>query len=259
MANKAIETVNIVPLTREKRLYFRDQLREARARALGDAEAFDSIPFVVERLGSMVAPDARGLRAKCRALARLAVSSSTTRGTDHEFEASFDRLCTQVVNARNDAFHEGAFARHLTSNSIILAILLEDVLMKDATAVSDYMIRQVVCAQPWQPLSFVRQILLSNSYSYLPIDLGAAGQHDWRVICDLDVARFSRQERRERERRLKLSVTDAVAAGLNLQKARTCVSTTSVEEALDMSNGAPVLVLTEEDDLLGIATPFDLL
>ena len=39
-------------LDREILLYFRDQLREARAIALKDAEEYHEIIFVLERLGS---------------------------------------------------------------------------------------------------------------------------------------------------------------------------------------------------------------
>jgi hypothetical protein len=39
-------------LNREVALHFRDQLREARALALRDSEAFDEILFVFERLGA---------------------------------------------------------------------------------------------------------------------------------------------------------------------------------------------------------------
>lgn len=38
-------------MNQEVALYFRDQLREARSVALKDAEAFEQLVFVVERIG----------------------------------------------------------------------------------------------------------------------------------------------------------------------------------------------------------------
>jgi len=41
----------------EATLYFRDQLRSARATALRDSEAFDEIIFVLERLGEYLSDE----------------------------------------------------------------------------------------------------------------------------------------------------------------------------------------------------------
>ena len=40
----------------------------------------------------------------------------------------FSRLYDLVQDARNDALHQGAFARHLTIHAIGLALILEDAL-----------------------------------------------------------------------------------------------------------------------------------
>ncbi len=42
-------------LSHDERIYFRNQLREARAIALRDAEAFHGVLFAIERLGSHLA------------------------------------------------------------------------------------------------------------------------------------------------------------------------------------------------------------
>ena len=42
----------------------------------------------------------------------------------------FSRLYDLVQDARNDALHQGAFARHLTTHAIDLALILEDALAK---------------------------------------------------------------------------------------------------------------------------------
>jgi hypothetical protein len=61
----------------------------------------------------------------------------------------------------------------LTTHAFQVALILEDALMTDMKMVSQYMVRDVVCAQSWQPISFVRQQMLAYSYSYLPfLDAG---------------------------------------------------------------------------------------
>ena len=72
-----------------------------------------------------------------------------------------------MKDGRNDALHQGAFARHLTKHAIELAIVLEDVLSNDLDpVVTDFMLRNPVCGEPWQPIAFLRQQMLANSYSF---------------------------------------------------------------------------------------------
>lgn len=47
-------------LSKDEAIGFRDQLREARLRALKDAEAFDEVVFVLERLGRFLLRHAEG-------------------------------------------------------------------------------------------------------------------------------------------------------------------------------------------------------
>jgi hypothetical protein len=90
-----------------------------------------------------------------------------------------------VQAARNEALHQGASARHLTQHCIELALVLEDALVNDATIVADYMVKAPLCAYSWQPLSFVRQQMLANSFSHLPIR-DADGK--WYLLSDAAVA-----------------------------------------------------------------------
>ena len=53
--------------------------------------------------------------------------------------------------------------------------------------VSDYMVRDLVCAQLWQPISLVPQRMLTNSFTYLPVQ-DAKGQ--WCLVSDLEVAKI---------------------------------------------------------------------
>src|SRR5439155_14524227 len=97
----------------------------------------------------------------------------------------FSVLYELVRRGRNAAMHEGASARHLTLHAIELALVLEDALMMGMDQIGDYMVRNPVYAALWQPLSFVRQEMLVNSFSYLPVAIEERSGKDWRLVSDL--------------------------------------------------------------------------
>jgi len=125
-------------MTREPAIAFANQLRSARLAALGDAEAFDGIIHVVERIGSYLSKERLGDLGKVgslynygKELLDLASNSGVAIETPEQFSVlltPFGRLYDLVTVARNDALHQGAFARHLTGHVIELAIILEDAL-----------------------------------------------------------------------------------------------------------------------------------
>jgi hypothetical protein len=150
-------------MTREPAIAFANQLRSARLAALGDAEAFDGIIHVVERIGSYLSKERLGdlgrdgsLYKYSKELMDLASNSGMAMETPEQFSVlltPFGRLYDLVTVARNDALHQGAFARHLTGHVIELAITLEDALSNHLDpVVTDFMVRNPVCAEPWQPV-----------------------------------------------------------------------------------------------------------
>lgn len=140
-------------MERAAALAFADQLRSAREAALRDAEAFDAIIHAVERLGSFLTQSVGHLGRYETELSKLAASSAMAEEVPRRFRgvlASFPQLFDLVRDARNDALHQGAFARHLTGHAIELALILENALRSSETPlVSDYMVRNPVCAALW--------------------------------------------------------------------------------------------------------------
>lgn len=159
-------------LLQEQCVSFRDQFREARTLAQRNAEDFEDLLFALERLGYFLCNGTgKTLREYQDGLVGYAKSRSVLacpppKGDSCRIPA--DILFNLVRDARNDALHQGAFARHLTTHATELAIILEDALMASATLVRDFMVRNPVEAKLWQPLSFIRQTMLANSFSYLP-------------------------------------------------------------------------------------------
>jgi CBS domain-containing protein len=249
---------------------FRLQLQQARENALKDAEAFDGIIHVVERLGSFCFGRVKSLGAYQRALEKLAKLSALATEVPDEWRnvhTPFNSLYAMVKDARNDAMHQGSFARHLTTHAIELALVLEDALKMSENAqkesdsmISDYMVRDLVCAYLWQPVSLVRQQMLTNSFSYLPVRDKEAR---WCLVSDLQVAKYLQgQPSNERNQRLATTLEEAVETGeIELLQTKRLKDGTPIAEALKDFDGKPILVYrgASEAELVGILTAFDLL
>jgi len=176
---------------RESATFFVDQLRSARLAVLADAEGFEVIIHAIERLGSYLEGEMRGLDRYSCVLLKLAEKSdiSELSSIKRNFFTPVRDLYEWVTDARNDALHQGAFARLLTVQAIKLSIIFEDAVknnMKKPLVVSDLMVTNPIRAELWQPVGFIRQQMLSNSFSYLPVFFDGA----WRIISDVSVAKY---------------------------------------------------------------------
>ena len=249
-------------MTPEAARDFRLQLQLARENALKDAEAFDGVIHVVERLGSLRLGRMADLGAYKPKVAEVAEHSPLATAVPADWRSvhtPFSQLYDMIKDARNDAMHVGASARHLTTHAIELALILEDALRmcEESKYVSDYMVRDPVCASLWQPVSLIRQRMLTNSFSYLPVQ-NAAGQ--WCLVSDLQVAKYL-QGISHKERNKRLATPLDRATEIELLRA-TCLSdNVPIGIALAWFDGTPLLGFRDnaEAELMGILTAFDLL
>jgi CBS domain-containing protein len=257
-------------LEHDAAIYFRDQFRDARARALHDAEAYQEVLFSIERFGSALTGTVGTLgtyKEKIIARAKASPLAEYVPSRHRDSHVPFSALYEVVRDARNDALHQGASARHLTAHATQLVLVLEDALNEHATNVGDYMMRDPLCAYPWQPISLVRQQMLANNFSYLPI-WDEREEPTWRLVSDRAVAEYlrsapSKNGRDGRKERLAKTVEEALTSpDLALSDVRYCNSKTAIEEALELLGGPPMLVVVDRDNhkrLVGVLTPFDLL
>ena len=246
-------------------LYFRELFRGAREAAQRDAENFGPIVFALERLGAFLKGGrGRGMWELKPYLEKQAEASPLAKiGKLHRsYHVPFPILFELVRRERNSAMHEGVFARHLTQHAIQMSIILEDALTQNIpmNRISNFMVRNPVCAETWQPLSFIRQSMLANSFSCLPVKLGKEGR--WGLVSDLAIAGYLGNK--DRDGRLAQPLDDAIKAGLVVPNAHTIRAETDVKTVLAKMIDAPsghVLLVTDEkkQQLLGIITPFDLL
>lgn len=265
-----------MPLDEKSARAFRLELQAARESAIKDAEAFEGIVHVIERLGSFLLGRIEGLGKYKPEVAKIAYLSSLAGdvpGDWRELHTPFDLLYAAVKDARNDALHVGAYARHLTTHAIELALILEDALwivenivkgdfQRMKAVVSDYMITNPICAYLWQPISIIRQIMLTNSFSYLPVEVGHG---KWRLVSDLAVARYLQDcSNNQRKKRLATSLEEAMKEKdlfPSLDEAVCIDSLATIGEALKQTGGKPLLVTSKKagSEIVGFPTPFDLL
>ena len=247
--------------SKETCIALRDQLRDARANAVKDAEAYDELLFAIERTGCVLTGEVSTLGGKYKGaitnfIADFAKFESSEKCRDCHIPHS--QLFDMVTEARNDALHQGAFARHLVNHAAQLAIALEDALSSHAVVISDLMVRNPICAQTWQPISFIRQQMLANSFSYLPV----LRDGKWFLVSDLSIATYLRAKTNERKQRLAHTLLDAIeSGGLQLLGAICFQADADIDQVIKTFDGHPVLVCHRNDheELIGILTAFDIL
>jgi hypothetical protein len=138
-----------------------------------------------------------------------------------------------VREARNAALHEGALARHLTVNAVELSLVLEEAIMRGSYRAGDFMVKNPVCAYLWQPLSIIRQTMLVNSFSYLPVPTSENGVPVWRLIADFQLAQYLRTDGEISTNRLTQKLQQVVDSGqLQLLLAETCGPEDGIEAVL---------------------------
>ena len=247
----------------DKERYCRDVLRAARAAVLCDAEALPEMLFALERVGAVMTGRLGTLGTYQPGLTEVGSRSPLAFQVSIQHPAlhiTFTRLYNLVRTARNDAMHQGAYVRHLAQHAIELSLILEDAFMNGSDCISDYMVKSPLCAELWQPVSLIRQQMLSNSFSFLPVLLDG---HTWKVVSDCGLAKWLRTSSNDGERGKRLNATPREAhekLGLNLLDPILASPDSSVSDLLLLvqADGRPILI-TEGEQLLGIATPYDLL
>lgn len=250
-------------LTTEARLHFRDQLREARAAALRDAEGFQEILFAFERLGSHLWYQNPPKKRKKHPTGLDDYKEHILSIAGEVLHDRFDLIRA----GRNDALHRGAVARNLTANLVELSLLVEEGLMSGNNQVKHFMVKNPVCAQLWQSLSLIRETMLANQFTYLPVFVKEGGK-SWQLVSDFKLAQYLRSgnpSSTEKKNRLARRLEEAAhgSGALELLLAGTVTENDSIEVALSRSEGRPVVVSTGESEfsehLMGILTPFDVL
>ena len=241
--------------------------------ALADAEGFSEVCFVLEALGMRLDGKNAHLGKYFPAIATLAEDSDVLcrAAIDHpKLFARFPALYKTVQNARNDAMHSGVYARHATDAAVALCIALEEALMTPQQikreTVGDFMVRSPITVEPWQPVAYARQLMLTHSFSFLPVKLDIEGEPKWLLLPEVSVAKFLHGK----EDRKKLLAQPIGAIGglkdaspeLELIPAQIVSEYHEVGKLLAAADGSTQTLWLVEDGhggLAGVLSPFELM
>lgn len=258
--------VNASDLLPVERIALRDRLRSARYAALANAEGFHEVCYAIEALGMRLHGAESTLNGYLPSVRSLAGYSPLFRDLPAQFPAfftRFDALYETLRRARNDAMHLGSYARHATTAAVELCIGLEEALMNASASrltVADYMVKTPISVEPWQPVAYARQLMLTHSFSYLPILHGGR----WKLLSELAVVGYLYPMNRARKDiALAQSIEDAVGAGLKLLPAKKVKPMDEVAELVAASAARPTptlwLVVEASKRLTGVLSPFELM
>lgn len=128
------------------------------------------------------------------------------------------------------------------------------------TNIRDFMVRSPVIEAPWHPLSYVRQAMLTGSFSFLTVSIPEVDSGAWRLISDVALARALRADATRKDR-LAMPLNQAVLQGIGkLDIPRVAYADSRVEDVAADLTAVPVLVAGSSSvELLGILTAFNLL
>lgn len=256
-------------LSDAERLYYRDQLRSARYAALADSEGFLSVCFALESLGLRLKGRKADLGTYRSLLKQIAQDSVVLSELTKRFPSTFthfDALFELVRTARNDAMHSGVYARHATAAAIELCIGLEDAVMKETHLqrhlVKHYMVKSPITVESWEPVAHARQLMLTYSFSYLPVWVG-----EWKLVSETSMARYIQSSNRGSDwaESLATSIENAQGQGLKLVKAKVVALDDEVKALLEEHSGSQDtesrlwLVVDSTSKLRGILSPFELM
>lgn len=254
-------------LDKDSALYFRDKLREARYLALADSEGFPQICYAIESLGRYLTGKGHGLGDYYLALETIVHNSGYSSEIVSKkigLFAEFGALYATLKAARNDVMHSGVYARHATEAGINLCLMLEEALFVNIKRknVSDFMIRNPVFVESWHPVAFARQLMLTHSFSFLPVQIGT----EWKLLSELEMATYLfPHDGATRLEYLNKSIADAIKDDegefrLKLEKAVSFSLDCEVSSVLENRKSSHSLWLVLDGErLLGVLSPFELM
>jgi hypothetical protein len=247
-------------------LFFRDRLREARYGALADAEGFQQMCFAFEALGARLRNDSGTLERYQRFLSQLVLRSTPVGYQD------FDVLYEALKQARNDAMHTGAYARHAAESAVGLSLLVEEAILSQLskkehrarTKVAHFMVRTPVAVEPWHTVGHARRLMLLNSFSFLPIFWGGK----WHLLSDMDMAKmFQSLDQAVRNRVAATTLEEVLNRSEPMLNPRAAAIVDVDRDVKTLLNGDHpglwLVVNAKEGDglkqLVGVLSPFELM
>jgi CBS domain-containing protein len=121
----------------------------------------------------------------------------------------------------------------------------------------DLMVKSPVTVEPHHSVGYVRYLMLSGSYSSIPVRFG----DDWYLILDSTIADYQSKQRKPGPAEVKTLKGCKEEGIIDLVPAHTCRPSATESEIVQLLKRHPALLVVDESPpvLLGILTAFDLL
>ena len=247
------------------RIYL-ELLREARETAQKDSENFSALIHAFERIGAMEKGKlGKGLGTYESELLAIAGNSPLCKDQSPHYHSSAANLFTLIKRQRNAAMHQGFVARNLVRHSVEFALILEHAIknMKNVITVADLMIRDVCYADIDHPMSYIRQRMLVNAFSFMPVIMtdGAV-----KMLSDIALAKWLRQMSWDQQQlALVRTLRDEITGSpppLDLCDPVLLPSQTPIGQVVaKFVNSMPILLHEPNDKtkIVGLISAFDLL
>lgn len=232
-------------------------LRDARAIVYRDAESFIEAAAVLEHVGQMLRGVVlNGLNDYKEVICNLGRQAPEVNSERVDF------LFDTVRKARNDSVHSGDFIRHHSIRLVELLLTLEEGLVMSGKTAGDLMVQNPTIAELWHNVATARRAMLTNSFSFLPIQ-----DRDgvWKLLSDVAVVRHLRRATttKERSELLGKQLQQALDDGqIELTECSRFSPGKGIEDVSKAITHLPVLIVDKvgnKERLLGILTAFDLL
>ena len=127
-----------------------------------------------------------------------------------------------------------------------------------AILVGHHMVKEAVSVDAWHPVGRARQLMLTHSFSNLPVQIDGT----WYLINELGMASYLlRKPRKERDQALGRTISEA-REDLGLVKAVVVRAEDPVDSIIKQSPGSPTalwLVVDAQDRLGGVISAFELM
>lgn len=240
-------------------------LREGRELAQKDGENFDALVQVFECIGAMEkGAIGNGLGAYENNLLAIAGHSPLSAGRPAHFHTTAVNLFHLVRLQRNDAIHQGVIARNLVRHAVEFALVLEHALtnMENIKTAADLMVRDVCFANLDHPISYIRQRMLVNSFSFLPVVMADGSI---KMLSDVHLVKWLRRMNWDTQKSgLVGTLRAAVEEGpsrLTLDAPRLLPCNTALPRLISSLDSMPVLLHAPDDTkkIVGLLSAFDLL
>lgn len=250
-------------LKKEEAIYFLASFRDARANTLKDSENFKDIIIAIENFGCFLGNNSLNGFSNYKCIIKEFVRKFLCDYETEFFETKYEIVRT----TRNESIHSGVFARNVSTHSLELLLIIEEALLsfmsRTSSTVGSFMINNVIVVQPWHTVKIVRNIMLTNSFTHIPV----YHKDDWYLVSETDIiiflgVNFSDSSRKHNSVKTIQELIESLA--YKHQKV-TCKHENEPLEEIKKefidNNGRPVLIVhsSKKEQLLGIITPYDIL